>query len=132
MTQPVSAAQSLFGAFGVTLAQMPHAEYERVRQWLEDHGKDWRWLGAQCDLKRTQMSNWQARGIPAMRFAAIADAIGQSVDWIAGRTDTPAQNVAHLSPMALKLAAEFDKIADPSAQLDAFAEIIAVITRAAT
>ena len=104
--------------------------YDRIEKWLKAHGKDWRWLGAQCNLKRTQMSNWQARGIPAMRYAAIADAIGQSVDWIAGRTDTAAQDAKHLSPMALKIAAEFDKIPDPQRQLDAFAEIIAAVVRA--
>jgi hypothetical protein len=102
-------------------------EYERVQSWLAEHGKSWKWLGAQCDLKQTQMSNWGSRGIPATHYKAIAAAMGQSVDWLCGRADATQQFVSNLSPMALKIAAEFDKIADPSQQIEAFAQIITII-----
>lgn len=110
-----------------TAAVATSAEYERVASWLAEHGKTWKWLGAQCDLKQTQMSNWASRGIPASHYKAIAAAMGQSVDWLCGRTDAKAQDTANLSPMALKIAAEFDKIADPGRQLEAFAQIITII-----
>lgn len=112
---------------------MPVAQdFDRIDKWLRSRGKTWQWLGAQCEWESGQMSNWGTRGVPPRHYPAIADVLGESTDWIFGRAESRSTENDHLSPMARKLAAEFDKIASPTRQLDAFAEIIAVITRAAT
>ena len=105
-------------------------DYIRIDKWLEAKGKNWAWLGAQCGWKSGQMSNWSVRGVPAKWYPTIADVIGESTDWIFGRADPRSHANDHLSPMAIKLAAEFDRITNPASQIDAFAEIIAVSTRA--
>lgn len=77
------------------------------------------------------MGKWKSEGVPKGRYDEIAVALRQTYDWIAGRAEARAVKVEDLSPMAIRLAQEFDRIKDDRAQLEAFATCLQAITRAA-
>lgn len=107
------------------------AVWERIDAELRKRRKTWPWLAKQLGHEnRTRIYNWKTRGVPAAEYAGIAVALGESVDWVAGMAPARAASGADPSPMATRIALEFDQIKDAGAQLDAFARIIAVIARA--
>lgn len=104
--------------------------YERITLELKRRNKDWAWLADQIEVSRSAAGNWKSRGVPATHHAAIAVTLGESVDWVTGIAPPRRQDPEKLSPMALKLAREFDEIQGQAAQLDAFAKIITIIAKA--
>lgn len=110
---------------------MPSEVWTRIDAELKRRKKSWPWLSERMGhAGRARAGNWKSRGVPAQEFPAIAAALGTSIDWVAG-TDPGADPGANLSPMAMKIAREFDRITDDAEQLAAFAHIIGVIARAA-
>ena len=55
--------------------------------------------------------------------------IRESMDWIAGIGPARSEDPMQLTAMAIKVAQEFDTITDLKGQLDAFAQIITIITK---
>lgn len=106
------------------------AVWQRLESELKRRKKSWAWLAGQLGYSRARCANWKVRGVPVGEFPALAVALGESVDWVAGMAPARTTAGAEPSPMAARLAAEFDQITDPAAQLDAFAKAVAIITRA--
>lgn len=105
--------------------------FSRIDDELTRKGQTDAWLARQLGIERAAIANWRRRGVvPKGRYDDIAVALGQTVDWLAGREPARDSSPAALSPMALRLAQEFDKIADAGKQMQAFATCIQVITRA--
>lgn len=101
--------------------------YERVRDELERRGKSWAWLAERMGASRQVVGNWKARGVPAKDYPAIAIAFGESADWVAGRAPPRRDKPENLSAMALRLAQEFDSIADLKTQLDVYTKLVTII-----
>jgi hypothetical protein len=59
--------------------------WERVSAELERRGLGLAWLAdkMECSIQRVQ--NWTTRGIPKGAYGDVAAALGESIDWIAGR-----------------------------------------------
>ena len=107
--------------------------FRRIDAELTRQGQTDAWLARQLGIERAAIANWRRRGVvPKGRYDEIAVALGQSADWLAGRAPARETDLAALSPMALRIAQEFDRIADPEKQLQAFATCIQTITRAAS
>lgn len=105
--------------------------FARIDAELTRKGQTDSWLARQLGIERAAIANWRRRGIvPKGRYDEIAVALGQSADWLAGRAPARESEPPALSPMALRLAQEFDRITDPQKQLQAFATCIQTITRA--
>ena len=110
---------------------MPSEVWTRIDEELKRRRKSWPWLAERMGHDgRSRVGNWKSRGVPVQEYPAIAAALGTSIDWVAGAEVGPEPG-ANLSPMAMKIAREFDRISDDAAQLAAFAHIIGVIARAA-
>lgn len=110
----------------------PMDSWARVYRLLKQRKQSMQWLADQLGYSKQRVAMWKARGaIPAAEHAAVAAAIGKSVDWVAGLTeaDPPERD---MSPMGRTIAREFDTIKDPERQLTCFAQIIAAIERART
>lgn len=101
--------------------------YERLRDELSRRGKSWAWLADRMGTTRQAVGNWKKRGVPVKDFPTIAVAFGETADWVAGQAPPRREKPDSLSAMALRIAQEFDRIADLSAQLDAYTKIITVI-----
>lgn len=104
--------------------------WDRLDAELKRRKRNWSWLATRLGYSRARCANWKARGIPLAEYPALAVAFGESADWVAGVAEARGTGGAEPSPMAARLAQEFDQIGDSSAQLDAFAKAIAIITRA--
>jgi len=105
--------------------------FARIDAELARKGQTDAWLARQLGIERAAIANWRRRGVvPKGRYDDIAVALGQSADWLAGRAPVRETDSAALSPMALRIAQEFDRITDPQKQLQAFATCIQTITRA--
>jgi lambda repressor-like predicted transcriptional regulator len=103
--------------------------YARILAELERKGRDLQWLADNTGVDRSATYMWKSRKVPAAKYAAIALALGQTVEWLLGREgrkDGPA-----LSDMAMKIAREFDQLRDEGARLEAFARCLTAIGRAA-
>jgi hypothetical protein len=102
----------------------------KIDKWLTANHQSWAWLGQQIGgLSPGRMGNWRRRGVPASQYSAVAAALDESTDWLLGLAEPKGVDPYRLSPMALRLAQEFDGIRDERQQLDAFAQIIALIAR---
>lgn len=101
--------------------------YTRVRAEVERQGKTMDWLAAQIGVQPPAVSMWRTRGVPRSQYPGIAIALGQSVEWVMGEAERAADRP--LSPMALRIAREFDAIQDPTRQLDALARCLTAIGR---
>ena len=104
--------------------------WERITAELERRGRSWTWLSDKLGYPTGQTGNWKSRRVPPKEYGAIAAIFGESVDWVVGTAGPRASGDAPLSPMAARLAREFDQIRDSAAQLDAFAKCISVIAKA--
>lgn len=104
--------------------------WQRLDAELKRRGKSWAWLAGRLGYSRARCANWKVRGVPMAEFPALAVAFGESADWVAGAAPPRSSALAEPSPMAARIAQEFDSIPDAGAQLDAFAKIVAIITRA--
>lgn len=105
--------------------------FGRIDGELDRLGQTDAWLARQLGIERAAIANWRRRGlVPKGRYDEIALALGQSADWLAGRAPARGTDSATLSPMALRLAQEFDRITDAQKQLQAFATCLQTITRA--
>ena len=105
--------------------------FSRIDAELARIGQTDAWLARQLGIERAAIANWRRRGIvPKGRYDDIAVVLGQSADWLAGRAPSRESDPQALSPMALRIAQEFDRITDPQKQLQAFATCIQTITRA--
>lgn len=104
--------------------------WQRVDARLQQRRKSWAWLGEQLGLTSGRMGNWNRRGIPASLHVQIAAALDESVDWLLGLAPPRGADPYALSPMALRIAMDFDSIKDDRKQLDLFATIISLIGRA--
>lgn len=104
--------------------------WERITAELDRRGRSWAWLSEELGYPTGQTGNWKSRRVPPKDYAAIAEILGESVDWVAGMAAPRASGDAPLSPMAARLAREFDQVRDPAAQLDAFAKCIGIIAKA--
>ena len=78
------------------------------------HLNSWARLGDAVELKAQRMTNWKTRGVPASMHAAIADALGWTVDRLVGRDDAvdrsaPAATLApsDLTPAEVELVLNF-------------------------
>jgi hypothetical protein len=56
--------------------------WNRIDAELKRRRKDWQWLYTALGYDRQRVNNWSRRGVPAKEHAAIAEALGVSVDWI--------------------------------------------------
>ena len=111
---------------------MEQTVWDRIAAELVARGKTQDWLADQLGIKPGAVANWKARRVvPPGQYAALAVLFGESIDWVAGTSDQRRPAPAALSPMALRLAQEFDRITDPDKQLDAFARCLSAVTRAA-
>lgn len=112
------------------------ADWKIVEAELDRRGKGVVWLAGKLGYKQPQtVYNWRYRGtIPIVALPAIAALFGAgwTVERLLGLEDQAEQTAraADLSPMASTLAAAFDRISDPQAQLAAYSHCIAVIARA--
>ncbi len=106
------------------------AAWERINAELDRRGRSWAWLSEQLGYPTGQTGNWKSRRVPPKDYATIAAILGESVDWVAGVAAPRASGDAPQSPMAARLAREFDQVRDPTAQLDAFAKCIGIIAKA--
>jgi hypothetical protein len=106
--------------------------WARVRRWLRDNKHNQQWLADALGYDKGRVSNWARRGVPPAEYPNVGRVIGKSVDWVAGVTDADPFDYTKLSPIARRVAVEFDTIADVDRQLEAFARIIATIERART
>jgi len=105
--------------------------FSRIDSELARLGQTDAWLARQLGIERAAIANWRRRGVvPKGRYDDIAVVLGQSADWLAGRAPSRETDLTALSPMALRIAQEFDRITDPAKQLQAFATCIQTITRA--
>lgn len=105
--------------------------FSRIDGELARIGQTDAWLARQLGIERAAIANWRRRGVvPKGRYDDIAVALGQSADWLSGRAPSRESDPLALSPMALRIAQEFDRITDPQKQLQAFATCIQTITRA--
>ena len=104
--------------------------WDRLDAELKRRKKNWSWLSTRLGYSRARCANWKVRGVPLAEYPALAVAFGESADWVAGVAEPRGSDGAEPSPMAARLAQEFDAIGDSAAQLDAFAKAIAIITRA--
>jgi hypothetical protein len=107
-----------------------HPSWKRIDAELTARGRSITWLAQRMESSVQRVYNWQSRGIPASAYPELAEALGKSIDWVAGKDEDEPSGASGLSPMAMKLAVEFDRIKDDAAQLAAFAHIIGVIARA--
>lgn len=103
--------------------------WERIDGWLKKYRHPWTWLGEQIGYTDQQMGNWKTRGVPAKEYEQIAVVLHESMDWIVGRAPPRGEDPGSLTPMAIKLAQEFDTIPDMKRQLDAFAQILTIIVK---
>jgi hypothetical protein len=106
--------------------------WARVSRWLHDRKHNQQWLADSLGYDKGRISNWARRGIPTAEYPNIARITGETVDWVAGVADSKAFDFEKLSPIARRIAMEFDTIGDPERQITAFAQIIAAIERART
>lgn len=51
--------------------------------------RDQAWLAKQLDISEQAISHWPNRGVPRARYEAIADALGLSLEQVAGRAPAP-------------------------------------------
>ncbi len=65
--------------------------WDRVNDELGRRRLGWAWLAARLDMTIQRVHNWKARDIPASAYAKIAEALGESVDWVAGIGEAKAQ-----------------------------------------
>lgn len=105
----------------------PTEPIERVLAELDRCGHNRAWLARKLNVSQQSIYNWTRRGIPADMFAAVAKALDRSVDWVAGVAPFDERSVPVLSPMARKLAEEFDAIDGDHAQLVAFVRCLAIV-----
>lgn len=105
--------------------------WTRIEAELASRGKNQAWLARRLGFSSERITNWKRRGsVPTDQHQAIATVFGESVDWLLGLAPPRMSDPDKLSRMALKIAQEFDTIADDSRQLDAFAAIIGLIAQA--
>lgn len=104
--------------------------WTRIEAEVVRRGRTMTWLAGQLGYDTGRVFNWQKRRVPPAEYGAIAAVLGESVDWVTGAAAPRARGGAPLSPMAARLAQEFDGIADQAAQLDAFTKCLAIINRA--
>lgn len=107
---------------------MPSEIWLRIADELKRKKRSWSWLASRMNYSAERVGNWKTRGIPAASHADIAVALGVTVDWLIGVGSADAGREP--SPMAMRIAWEFDRIQDEAAQLSAFIHIIGVIARA--
>ncbi len=100
----------------------------RVLAELKRQAKTTKWLAEQLNVQPSAVGMWKSRGVPRAQYMAIAQALGQSVAWLMGQADREAERP--LSPAALRIGREFDRITDPSKQLDALARCLTAIGKA--
>lgn len=103
--------------------------WDRVERWLSKRNRNAQWLADRLNYSKQRVSNWKKRDIPKSEFPAIAAELGETTDWLAGLAPAKSLDSDRLSPMARKLAQEFDTISDPEKTLEAFARILSVIDR---
>jgi hypothetical protein len=117
-----------------TDAEDPHMEsaWARVSRWLHERKHNQQWLADSLGYDKGRVSNWARRGIPTAEYPNIARITGETVDWVAGVAESKSFDFDKLSPIAKRVAIEFDTITDPDRQITAFAQIIAAIERART
>lgn len=119
---------------GVSEKDVKLAAWKRVAAVLEtarpDDYKSWlahrltRMTGE--EFTRQQVYGWETRGLPREHWSAVAVALGKSTSWVAG--EEPGQPGAEgLSPMALLVAKEFNRIKDADAALAAYTRIVGII-----
>jgi hypothetical protein len=103
--------------------------FQRILAEVEAQGHSLKWLAAELGIGPEAVMMWRSRGkVPASQLAHVAVALGQSIEWALGKAErSPARP---LSPMALRIAREFDRITDPERQLDALASCLTAIGRA--
>jgi hypothetical protein len=102
---------------------------------MQRRGKGLLWLAdalstpdAVYTIQRVQ--NWTTRGLPRKEFPAVAVALGESSDWVAGLAGPKRTDVDRLSPMAVAIAREFDAIEDDGRLLETYTKVITLIARA--
>lgn len=104
--------------------------WQRLEAEVTARGRTMTWLAEQLGFSTGRVYNWQKRQVPPSQYQAIAGILGESVDWVTGAAAARSRGGAPLSPMAARLAAEFDSIGNQAAQLDAFAKCLGVIALA--
>lgn len=62
--------------------------WHQVDKELDRREKTWAWLARQLGETDQTVNNWKRRGVPARQHAAIAHALGWSIDRLLGLTDT--------------------------------------------
>lgn len=100
--------------------------WTRIERELESMGKNPAWLARELGMDPQRVYNWGRRRVPPDAYKAIAAVIGKSYAWMVNDTAQPASG---LSPMALRIGQEFDRIEGEADKLAAFAYIIGVIAR---
>jgi len=104
----------------------------RVWELLRQRGRTLQWLvdklsvdGKTYSIQRVH--NWKTRRLPASAYQAVAHALGESVDWIVGQAPPKRLDISKMSPMAVKIAQEFDSLGDDAKQLETYTKIIGLI-----
>lgn len=77
----------------IQTAPMP-SDWEHIRAAIAQipgqEGREAVWLAEKIGVKRVQnVANWRTRGVPADQWEAIADALGWTLDEVAGRKPPP-------------------------------------------
>jgi hypothetical protein len=62
--------------------------FAEVSRKPDGHGREVAWLSERLQMKIQRVNNWAVRGVPSNAFPALAQALGWSLDDIAG-TSTP-------------------------------------------
>jgi SOS-response transcriptional repressor LexA len=66
-------------------------------------GGGWAWLARQIGGNDQLVNNWSRRGVPPKRYQAIADALGWSMDMVAGLASPPDQGAGQPVPNSHEL-----------------------------
>lgn len=113
------------------MCNMTLTVWDRISLALKERGKNQSWLAEQLGIERAAVANWKRRGIvPPAKYPDLAVIFGESIDWVAGTGEARSASTSSLSPMALRIAQEFDGIKSVDRRLDAFARCISAIVRA--
>ena len=98
------------GAFQQTTCM--NRPWQQFADELERRAKPLQWLATRlsCSIQRVQ--NWTTRGVPRAAFPEVAEAFGESIDWVAGLAPPKWQEATKqtLSEDALALAAAYEKM----------------------
>lgn len=59
--------------------------WQQFQDELDRRGKTQQWLAEQLGCSIQRVNNWVARGVPRGAWPEVADAFGESIDWVAGK-----------------------------------------------